>query len=181
MNRRLNSQFVVWSSPGAGRRGCAQEQAPIDRVQPDYFDKSFFVGQNYLDTSDDPEFYLQGTLVDVGYGAGQDGLFTSTYAQPVSRVKWQSRGHPHRPPLVRAHRRLRRQGPRQARPKNGIVVAAYSMPSTSTSSATTTQTGEQSNVIEENDQDRPGTSGSTCASTGRRTCRPTTTTTTRSR
>ena len=29
------------------------------------------------------------TVVDVGYGAGQDGLFTSTYAQPVSRIRWQ--------------------------------------------------------------------------------------------
>src|SRR5690348_13449381 len=68
--------------------GCAQEQAPINRVQPDYFDKTFFVGQNLQDASDDPEFYSQGTLVDVGYGAGMDGLFTSSYAQPLTRVKW---------------------------------------------------------------------------------------------
>ena len=38
---------------------------------------------------DDPEFYKRGTVVDVGYGAGQDGLFTSTYAQPVSRIRWE--------------------------------------------------------------------------------------------
>ena len=67
---------------------CAKEQPPINRVQPDYYDKSFFVGKDYLDAKDDPEFYSQGTLVDVGYGAGQDGLFTSTYAQPLTRVKW---------------------------------------------------------------------------------------------
>src|SRR3954468_3367559 len=67
---------------------CAKQQPPIDRVQPDYYDKSFFVGSDYLSASDDPEFYSQGTLIDVGYGAGQDGLFTSTYAQPLSRVKW---------------------------------------------------------------------------------------------
>ena len=33
---------------------CAKQQPPIDRVQPDYYDKSFFVGQDYLDAKDDP-------------------------------------------------------------------------------------------------------------------------------
>ena len=69
--------------------GCAEERAPIDRVQPYALDKSFFVGESYTDTSDDPEFWTQATLIDVGYGASQDGLFTSTYAQPMSRIKWQ--------------------------------------------------------------------------------------------
>ena len=32
---------------------------------------------------------MRATIVDVGYGAAQDGLFTSTYAQPVSRVRWE--------------------------------------------------------------------------------------------
>ena len=64
---------------------CAQEQPLLVQVQPNYLDKTFFVGANKLNASDDPEFYSQGTLVDVGYGAGQDGLFTSTYAQ----YKWQ--------------------------------------------------------------------------------------------
>jgi len=48
-----------------------------------------FVGEDLLDTRDDPEFWTQATLIDVGYGAAQDGLFTSTYAQPMSRIKWQ--------------------------------------------------------------------------------------------
>ena len=33
--------------------GCAEERAPIDRVQPYALDKSF-VGESYTDTSDDP-------------------------------------------------------------------------------------------------------------------------------
>ena len=64
--------------------GCAQERPPINRVQADALAKSFFVGANLTDISDDPEFYMRGTIVDVGYGAAQDGLFTSTYAQPLA-------------------------------------------------------------------------------------------------
>ena len=71
-----------------GALGCAEERAPINRVQPNALAKSFFVG-DLADPTDNPEFYAQGTVVDVGFGAMQDGLFTSTYAQPVSRIKWQ--------------------------------------------------------------------------------------------
>ena len=71
-----------------GATGCAEERAPINRVQANALAKSFFVGEKLSDRADDPEFWTQGTLVDVGYGAAQDGLFTSTYAQPISRIKW---------------------------------------------------------------------------------------------
>ncbi len=69
--------------------GCAEERTPVNRVQPDALAKAFFVGEDLDAIEDDPEFYYRGTIVDVGYGAGQDGLFTSTYAQPVSRIKWE--------------------------------------------------------------------------------------------
>ena len=69
--------------------GCAEEQPPIDRVQPYALAKAHFVGEDLVATDDDPEFWTQATLIDVGYGARQDGLFTSTYAQPMSRIKWQ--------------------------------------------------------------------------------------------
>ena len=68
---------------------CAEERPPIDRVQPFALKKSFFIGERFQSIADDPEFWTQGTLIDVGYGASQDGLFTSTYAQPMSRIKWQ--------------------------------------------------------------------------------------------
>ena len=67
--------------------GCAEERPPIDRVQPFALPKSFFVGEDLQSPHDDPEFWTQATLVDVGYGAAQDGLFTSTYAQPMSRIR----------------------------------------------------------------------------------------------
>ncbi len=69
--------------------GCAQEREPISRVQPNALKKSFFVGDNLQSVGDDPTFYYRGSVVDTGYGAGQDGLFTSTYAQPISRIRWQ--------------------------------------------------------------------------------------------
>ena len=69
--------------------GCAQERAPINQVQADALAKSFFVGPNLADMSTSPEFYMRGTIIDVGYGAAQDGLFTSTYAQPLSRIRWE--------------------------------------------------------------------------------------------
>jgi hypothetical protein len=69
--------------------GCAAERAPINRVQADALDKSFFVGDDLASTADDPEFYKRGTVVDVAYGAAQDGLFTSSYGQPLSRIRWE--------------------------------------------------------------------------------------------
>src|SRR5262249_27588557 len=69
--------------------GCAEERPPINRVQANALDKSFFVGPDLASASDDPEFYKRGTVVDVVYGAAQDGLFTSSYAQPVSRIRWE--------------------------------------------------------------------------------------------
>jgi hypothetical protein len=90
MNIAFRALFValigVWFG---GAAGCAEERDPITRVQADTLSKAFFVGEDLKSTEDDPEFYYRGTVVDVGYGAGQDGLFTSTYAQPVSRIKWE--------------------------------------------------------------------------------------------
>ena len=37
--------------------GCAEERDPINRVQPNALPKSFFVGEDFLNTDDDPEFW----------------------------------------------------------------------------------------------------------------------------
>jgi hypothetical protein len=65
-----------------GASGCAEEREPINRTQPNSLSKSFFVGKDLVDTADDPSFYARQQIVDLGYGAAQDGLFTSTYAAP---------------------------------------------------------------------------------------------------
>ncbi|MBI5479634.1 MAG: hypothetical protein HY906_12295, partial [Deltaproteobacteria bacterium] len=70
--------------------GCVEQRPPINRVQANALAKSFFVGADLHDISDDPEFYFRTQVVDVGYGAAQDGLFTSSWAQAnVSRMKWE--------------------------------------------------------------------------------------------
>src|SRR5690606_37376745 len=62
---------------GALFAACASERAPISHVQPNALDKTFFVGKDLESAHDDPEFYTQATVVDVGYGAVA-GLFTSS-------------------------------------------------------------------------------------------------------
>src|SRR5690348_14842294 len=68
--------------------GCASERAPISRVQANALAKSFFVGK-IDDPSDDPEFFMRTTVVDAQAGAGADGLFTSSDAQPTSRIRFE--------------------------------------------------------------------------------------------
>ncbi|MDX2015751.1 MAG: hypothetical protein SFW67_36490, partial [Myxococcaceae bacterium] len=148
-NRLIAALLAVMSA-------CAQQQQPIIRVQPDAIDKSFFVGADYLSATDDPEFYSQATVVDVGYGAGQDGLFTSTYAQPLTRVKWTLTEDL----LVArlAYERVRgSDGKGLGKATNdGIVVAAYKVTSHfDIKRQYNPSTGEQLNVVEENTVDRP--------------------------
>ena len=69
--------------------GCAQQRGAINRVQADALAKSFFIGTDFVSSADDPEFYKRGTVIDVSYGAGSDGLFTASYAQPTSRIRWE--------------------------------------------------------------------------------------------
>ncbi|HVH46243.1 MAG TPA: hypothetical protein VM925_28070, partial [Labilithrix sp.] len=70
-------------------QGCAEERDPINQVQVGALPKSFFVGTKLEDASDDPEFYFRTTVVDVAAGAGADGLFTSSDAQPTVRIRWE--------------------------------------------------------------------------------------------
>jgi hypothetical protein len=66
--------------------GCAEELDPRSYVQPNALEKSFFVGAKLRDASDDPEFYMRNTIVEVGYGSGLDGIMTDSYAQPLNRI-----------------------------------------------------------------------------------------------
>jgi hypothetical protein len=74
----------------ATAQGCAQERDPINQVQLGALPKSFFIGEKLEDASDDPEFYFRTTVVDVAAGAGAETLFTSTDAQPLTRIRWGS-------------------------------------------------------------------------------------------
>ena len=60
---------IVWASVG-----CAQERPPINQVQPNALSKHFFVGADLSSPTDDPEFYMRNTVIDVPYAAAQDGF-----------------------------------------------------------------------------------------------------------
>jgi hypothetical protein len=157
------SQRLLWqlavlmiAASALGVGGCAQDVGDINRVQPFALKKAHFVGEKLTDTSDDPEFWSQATLIDVGYGAAQDGLFTSTYAQPLTRIKWQITED-----LLIARLAYERidstDGKGLAAPtQEGIVVAAFRIRSHfDVQRDFNPTTGEQSNVLNENTTDRP--------------------------
>jgi hypothetical protein len=136
--------------------GCAEERDPVDRVQPLALEKSYFVGEDLQNATDDPEFWTQGTLIDVGYGAAQDGLFTSTYAQPVARIRWQITEEVLLGRL--AYERVENTDGKGAgaATQDGVIVVAYPIESHfDIVRAYNPTTGEQLNVLEENTSDRP--------------------------
>ncbi len=76
MRLKWACQLLTLGALGTAVGGCAQEREPINRVQPNAIKKSFFQGDNLQDTSDDPEFWAQAMITDVGYGASQGSLWT---------------------------------------------------------------------------------------------------------
>jgi hypothetical protein len=148
----LSALFVLGLAPPTV--GCAEERAPINRVQANALAKSFFVGE-LATPKDDPEFYMRTTMVDVDPGAGSDGLFTSSDAQPVTRVRFEiTEGML----IARLGYELVEdtQVKGLARTENGQIVAAYTIEDHfDIRRAYDDTTGEESNVIEENDVDRP--------------------------
>ncbi len=161
MNRKLTAVFTsigILATMGVvGLAGCAGERNPIDRTQPYALQKSLFVGSDLLDPIDNPEFYAQGTLIDVGgYGASQDGLFISTYTQSVSRLKWQITEDLLLGRL--AYERIENADGHGAGPatNDGTIVVAYRIEKHfDIVRSYNPTTGEELNVIEENSVDRP--------------------------
>lgn len=135
--------------------GCAEERAPINRVQPNAVEKSFFVGAKLSDASDNPEFYYRPTVVDVDYGASQDGMFTASHAQTLARVGFEVTED-----LLVARLTYERvpgtSGLGAATDNTGQIVAAFKIDSHfDVRRAYNPQTGEELNIVEENDSDRP--------------------------
>jgi hypothetical protein len=155
--------LVVWASTGLG---CAEERGAIDQVQANALSKHFFVGASLSDPSDDPEFYMRNTVVDVPYGAnngvptasqpdGTSGLFTATYAQPLNRIKWEIS---ETVLIARLTYELVQDsdyhGARTT--DNGQVVAMFNITSQfDIRRSYNPQTGEETNIITENTTDRP--------------------------
>jgi hypothetical protein len=135
--------------------GCATERAPINRVQPEALEKSFFVGASLTDDKDDPQFYYRATIADVDYGASQSGLFTASYAQPTNIIRWEITEDKLLGRL--AYERI------QGATGNGIdetntgqIAAAFKIEKHfDVKRDYNPQTGEDLNVVVENDTDRP--------------------------
>jgi hypothetical protein len=134
---------------------CASERAPINRVQPNALEKTFFVGQQLSVDEDDPEFYYRPTVVDVDYGASQSGLFTATWAQTMGRVKWEITED-----LLLARLAYERiegtTGNGIDETRTGQIAAAFKIDKHfDVKRDYNSQTGEELNVVVENDSDRP--------------------------
>src|SRR5207302_1927095 len=66
--------------------GCAQSRDPINRVQPNAYDKHFFAGQSLSDAGDDPEFFWRNYVVDAS--ATQSLVGVGSWGH-VDRVRWE--------------------------------------------------------------------------------------------
>ncbi len=166
MSAKMRARVIIIAAVAALLGHCAKERDPVDRVQPYAIDKAYFIGEDFTDTTDDPEFYSRNFVIDVGYGASSSGLFTSTYADQVGRIKWQitedyligraayeriegtdGKGEPKRDAYGSAI---------GSATNDGIIAAMFAIDSHfDIVNAYNPTTGEKLNVIEENDQDRP--------------------------
>jgi hypothetical protein len=134
--------------------GCAESRPPINRIQAGALDKSFFVGANLSDPSDDPEFYMGHRIIDEPYGVGQ-GFWMYQSMGSLARVKWEIQET-----LLIARLTYERvqnsdfHGSRTT--DNGQIVAEFAIESHfDIIHDYNPQTGEQLNVIVENTTDRP--------------------------
>ena len=141
-----------------GANSCASERAPINRVQANALEKSFFVGDDLADPKDNPEFYYRPTIVDVDYGASQDGLFTASYAQTIARIRFEISEE-----LLVARLTYERIAdttgngtPNSPDQNSGQIVAAFKIQSHfDVKRGYNPTTGEELNVIDENSTDSP--------------------------
>jgi len=152
--------------------GCAEERPAINQVQPNALSKHFFVGADLTDQTDNPQFYMRNTVVDIGQAAtaDQEGLFTATYAQPLSRIVWEIdenvlvarltydtiQGSSTQAAQAEAAGQMPPDGAGSVAVTSGQVVAMFNIESQfDIRRSYNPQTGEEYNIIVENTTDRP--------------------------
>ncbi|MBI5610462.1 MAG: hypothetical protein HY902_16410, partial [Deltaproteobacteria bacterium] len=134
--------------------GCAEERPPINRVQANALAKSFFVGK-LADPKDDPEFYMHVSVVDVMFGANSDGLISSADGQAMTRIRWEIT---EKSLLGRLRYELVQDSDKKGlrATADGQIVAAYTIEKHfDIRNDYNSTTGEEVNVVVENDTDRP--------------------------
>lgn len=167
MATRLALGAIVLGALGGAGTGCAEERDPINRVQANALPKSFFVGEKIADPGDDPEFYWRNYVVDAS--ASQSLIGVGSWGH-VDRVRWEvtedlliarkayqiadgqdNKGVPQKDPLGRA-----KSDKGFTKTPNGTIVAAYKIQKHfDVRYAYNPQTGEEQNLVEENEVDRP--------------------------
>ncbi len=167
---RVASRFalgaLVIAALGGGA-ACVGERDPINRVQDNALPKQFFIGQSLTDAGDDPEFYWRNYVVDAS--ATQSLVGVGSWGH-VDRVRWEvtedlliarkayqiadgqdNKGVPQSDPL-----NLAQKDKGFTKTPNGTIVAAYKIEKHfDIRKSYNAATGEEQNVIEENDADRP--------------------------
>lgn len=140
---------------GAAAIGCAEEREPINRVESMALPKTFFVGDDIQDPSDDPEFYTQAFIIDVPYGVGDGLLWTVGFGGLVARVRFEiSQSF-----LIAriSYERINDSDATGLDPakKDGVIAGIWRIRSHfDIRRGYNPQTGEQMNIIEENQSDR---------------------------
>jgi hypothetical protein len=137
--------------------GCAQERAPINRVQAMALSKHFFVGPSLSDPTDNPQFYMSNRIIDQPYGVGQDlALFQALGS--FARIRWEIQENVLIGRLT--YDLIQNTGGGNTwgstNTTSGQVVAEFNIESHfDIIRDYNTQTGEQLNVVVENTTDRP--------------------------
>ena len=132
--------------------GCAEERAPINKVQANALDKHFFVGDPG-NPKDDPVFYWRNFVVDASEAQELIGIGSWS---GVDRIKWEISET-----MLFARRAYDQNAGADDKDStssfpNGTIVAAYPISSHfDIKRAYNPQTGEDLNVVEENTTDRP--------------------------
>ena len=132
---------------------CAQERDPINRVREGALQKSFFVGNDYTGTADDPEFYMNNFVVE---SSADNTLMPAGTYDDVDRVHWEIQEN-----LLIARKSYEyidgsdRAPSNARRTPNGLIVAAYRIESQfDIRRGYNPTTGEEINIVEENVADR---------------------------
>ncbi len=146
--------------------GCAEERDPINRVQPGVVPKAFFIGADFKDFRDDPEFRTKSFNID---SAANTESFSGTIggASAVERVRWEvtedwllaRRSYQESPGADNRGLPRKEVAPGKwefpAGP-TGTIIAAYKIESHfDIRRGYNPSTGEEQNTIEENASDRP--------------------------
>nr|MBK7065357.1 hypothetical protein [Deltaproteobacteria bacterium] len=166
---RAASLALLALAPSLSTGGCAEERPAINQVQPDYLDKADLIPAEYalLAAGGRPEavtpevlrrepvFYTQTTMIAKPASTGFVGL--TSYSE-LQKVRWEVT---ERLLLARLSYDFVRGAPGGAggigqNPRTGEIVAAFAISSHfDIRRSYNESTGEELNVVVENDRDRP--------------------------